>query len=292
MSIVEKIRDNFKMFPHLFDYIRVVDPINRKVIESDYPTKDNIHNCFKVWNRDSICENCISLKAHKEGGTFVKIEKLEEKTILVISTQANMEDKEYIVELLKDVSKSDRVNYSCDGTCYTLEGYMDEMNNKATMDVLTGAYNRRYINERLQLDINNSVLKNKPISVIMADLDHFKKVNDTYGHVVGDKVLKEFSRIMMENIRRDTDWVGRYGGEEFLVILNNADVDIAYKTAEKIRKALENYQFSFEGVSFKITASFGVYGIGNLNLDMEEVLSTVDKNLYLAKQTGRNRTIK
>jgi two-component system, cell cycle response regulator len=292
MSISEKIRSNFNMFPNLCDYIRVIDPMNKVVIESDYPGIDKVKNCFKVWNRNSICEDCISLKAYRERETFVKIEKLNDKTIMVTSTQAIVDGEEYIIEILKDVTKSDRVNYSSDGCCYTLEGYMHEINDKAMKDGLTGVYNRRFINERLQADINNTIIRNKPLSVIMADLDHFKRVNDEYGHVIGDKVLQEFSRIMMDNIRKDTDWVGRYGGEEFLVVLNNADSEVAFKTAEKIRRALENHEFSFDGVSFKITASFGVYGISNLKLDMEKLISTVDNNLYLAKNSGRNRTIK
>ncbi|MDP4090167.1 MAG: GGDEF domain-containing protein, partial [Bacillota bacterium] len=133
-------------------------------------------------------------------------------------------------------------------------------------------------------------ISGQPISVIMADIDFFKNVNDNYGHIYGDKVLKDFSSLITKNIRKNNDWVGRYGGEEFFVVLNNTDINGAYRVAEKIRMELERTKFVYGDISINITASLGVIEARDVNMTLEEVIRGVDRNLYKAKQSGRNRT--
>lgn len=110
------------------------------------------------------------------------------------------------------------------------------MSQAAVRDSLTGLYNRRYIDERLPADLRNASLKDEPLSVVFADIDFFKdKVNDTYGHPAGDIVLKEFSREVERFVRRDRDWVARFGGEEFFICSPKADLETARKVAERMR---------------------------------------------------------
>ena len=165
------------------------------------------------------------------------------------------------------------------------------MNDTAIRDELTGMYNRRYINERLQLDINDSMISNKPLCVVMADLDFFKDVNDNYGHVVGDWVLKDFAQILSSSVRSDSDWVGRYGGEEFLIVLRNTDGNSAFEVIEKIRKLVQENVFEYKDIKIKITSSFGGYIIMNEKITIDELINRADKNLYSAKNSGRNKTI-
>lgn len=165
------------------------------------------------------------------------------------------------------------------------------MNERAVKDDLTGLYNRRYINERLPLDIKYSKISESPLSIIMVDIDFFKKINDNYGHVNGDKVLMDFSNLVLKSIRSNIDWIGRYGGEEFIIVLKDTDLKNTYFVAEKIRKKLENTTFKYDDININITASFGIYSISDYDIEFSDLLSKVDKNLYQAKANGRNRTI-
>lgn len=168
---------------------------------------------------------------------------------------------------------------------------LSEINDKIIKDDLTGVYNKRYINERLPIDIDESIANKRPMSIVMADIDLFKNINDSYGHVIGDKVIRDFAKVIEGSIRKNTDWVGRYGGEEFLIVLNGIDLDGAYKVSEKIRKLIQSTIFQYDEKQIKITSSFGVYGLITNKINMEKMIEAVDKNLYTAKINGRNKTI-
>lgn len=152
----------------------------------------------------------------------------------------------------------------------------------STTDELTGAANRR----RLETYLAETAAKNQPFSIIMMDIDHFKKVNDTYGHGVGDEVLRHFARVVQKLIRPD-DLLARYGGEEFTVICM-ANIEQAARVAERIRGSIESAPAKTSAGAIKITASFGVaeYREGDTP---ESVKERADQALYRAKQSGRNR---
>jgi diguanylate cyclase (GGDEF)-like protein len=168
---------------------------------------------------------------------------------------------------------------------------IDKMNEEMIKDSLTDTYNRRYIDERLLVDIFNASNSNEPISVIMADIDHFKSVNDTFGHLAGDYTLKEFVKIVRKHFRRNSDWIARFGGEEFLIVLFNSDEKIAFRVAETMREAVANATIQFNGNDIHITASFGAYTLNSPKMTCEQLIDQADKNLYKAKNSGRNKTI-
>lgn len=293
MSSVKEVVDRLSIFKNLYDSIRVVDPINKEVIfSSDQKEQDINHNCYSLWSKNTFCKNCISMRAYLEEDTFVKLEYNEDQVFLIIATPVFIDGNRYVAETLKDISKSGLIENENSGNLEKTELLISQMNERIVKDELTGIYNRRYIDERLPVDINNNILKGQSISVIMADIDLFKNVNDNYGHIVGDKVLKDFAKLIKESIRKDIDWVGRYGGEEFLIVLNNTNTEDAYKISEKVRKLIEESDFFYDDLKIKITSSFGVYSIDNKKLDSEGLVSSADKNLYEAKRAGRNRTIK
>lgn len=153
-------------------------------------------------------------------------------------------------------------------------------------DKLTQLYNRTKIDDLFKLELSKVGRYQEPLAVIMLDLDHFKSVNDSYGHQVGDRVLQELAAILRENVR-DCDHLGRWGGEEFIIIAPNTDLSQAHRQAEKLRQAIEAYDFSEVGHK---TGSFGVatYRSG----DSEASLTRrADDCLYLAKERGRNTVI-
>ena len=160
-------------------------------------------------------------------------------------------------------------------------------------DKLTGCYNRTYMDEYLAKEITRATRYGRPISLVMADIDHFKRVNDTHGHQAGDLVLKNFVLSIRKGLRKDVDWVARYGGEEFLVVLPETDFESAMLSAERLRKIVSESVASFQGEEIRITASFGVVGFvpstKNKKTPYETIIDQADKALYQAKNEGRNK---
>ena len=152
-------------------------------------------------------------------------------------------------------------------------------------DPLTGILNRRAILEELSQRMNHHLYDFEHLSILMLDIDLFKKINDNYGHIVGDKVLIKVSEIISQLIR-GFDTVGRYGGEEFLVILPNTNSENAYKAAERIRKKIEETEF--DDIEH-LTVSIGFTSYADESI--ESLINKADQNLYEAKRTGRNKVV-
>ena len=151
-------------------------------------------------------------------------------------------------------------------------------------DKLTGAYSKRYFDNFLHKEIAHSVRQRKDLALLMLDLDHFKRINDTYGHVFGDKVLSSISGTIRKSIRPQ-DYFIRYGGEEFAVIIANSDMEQVIEIAERIRKSVENTPISNEeqNILVTITISIGISSFNNLSLNAKELVESADKALYTAK---------
>jgi diguanylate cyclase (GGDEF)-like protein len=173
-----------------------------------------------------------------------------------------------------------------------LEAANAELRRMAITDGLTGLYNRRHMEERLREMFEHSARLHEPLSCVMFDLDHFKSVNDTYGHQVGDEVLKQLARIL-RHAARDIDRVGRYGGEEFIVLLPGTVLDAAVTFAERARQEVENHLFTFEGGTLRRTLSCGVAGWPHPRITHRDaLLKAADDALYVAKALGRNRVVR
>jgi diguanylate cyclase (GGDEF)-like protein len=164
----------------------------------------------------------------------------------------------------------------------------EEMRYKATHDSLTALLNRGMIVDLLARELTRARREKGSTVVVLGDLDHFKAVNDTYGHPVGDEVLREVARRLLGSVR-SYDFVGRYGGEEFLVVLNNCDSTKALTRAEQIRGAVSRTLVSTAKGPLPITMSLGVIAsVGEDQKAAEDILCTVDQALYEAKGAGRN----
>jgi diguanylate cyclase (GGDEF)-like protein len=161
----------------------------------------------------------------------------------------------------------------------------EQMRHFAEHDDLTGLWNHRIIVERLRQEVDRSRRERTPLSIILVDLDHFKNVNDTYGHPAGDLVLKEIGEIFQRAVR-SYDWVGRYGGEEFLLILPGSGLSGARIRAEQLRMAVQWAHIHDGQRKIPVTASFGV-ACGFLS-DYEALIHAADATLYRAKDRGRN----
>ena len=163
-----------------------------------------------------------------------------------------------------------------------------ELEELATKDPLTGAYNRRALLKRLAMDFAKAGREGRPLSVIMVDIDHFKSINDTHGHVVGDDVIRAVATTL-GNQCREYDLVGRYGGEEFLLLLPDLDAEESREVAERLRLAIEAAVADFELPLESLSASLGVADVESGAEDYMALIDNADQALYAAKQSGRNR---
>ena len=161
----------------------------------------------------------------------------------------------------------------------------------ATMDELTGLYNRRYFMEALERDVAKAKRYETELVLCMMDLDHFKEINDAYGHLAGDMVLSEIGRMLKGSIR-ESDLVCRYGGEEFSVILSNTQLKEARIVCERFREKVSAHTFEYDSSQFKITVSIGMATLNkSKSKSHNELVGYADKALYRAKKAGRNRVI-
>ena len=178
----------------------------------------------------------------------------------------------------------------------SLEKANKEIKLLSRTDSLTGCYNRGHLNELLPREINRALRYKHPLALAMCDIDHFKKVNDTYGHQCGDEVLKILVQSITDLIRADTDWLARYGGEEFMLVLPETNLDNAYGLAERLRKHIAQKTIETEEDRLSITASFGVTAFDvstkSSSITPEALINAADRYLYEAKRKGRNKVVK
>ncbi|MDF2904728.1 MAG: diguanylate cyclase [Herbinix sp.] len=288
---MEEIIQKISIIDSTYDKVRIVDPVEKKII--------NLHNnleeftqehCFNFWKKGEICENCISMRAYREKDTFVKIEYMEQEIYLVTAIPIELSDRTVVLELMKKATNNISFNVNGENASSDFNSMLDNLNNRAIKDSLTGIYNRRYINEKLPLDLINANLSNNSISVIMVDIDFFKNVNDTYGHLIGDCTIKSLANLLLRSLKRENDWVARYGGEEFLICLPSAPLSFAQDLAESIRSKVQKTPIECGDLKFNITASFGVSAMTpRPGTSVNELIEEADKKLYLAKNNGRNR---
>ncbi len=160
----------------------------------------------------------------------------------------------------------------------------------ATTDELTGLYNRRYFMETAESQIKQAIRYQRPFSMMMFDLDHFKRINDTFGHDAGDRVLQAAAKVMQE-IFRSVDLIGRIGGEEFAVAMPETDLDMAKKAGERLRDSLMQARVKIRDESIRFTASIGITHLTSPQTTLAQMLKQADESLYRAKNEGRNRVV-
>jgi diguanylate cyclase len=163
-----------------------------------------------------------------------------------------------------------------------------ELERLSHRDGLTALYNRRHLEQSLPTEFHRAVAQGRPLSFILADIDHFKLLNDTYGHIAGDEVLRSVGACIAGNVR-GSDIAARYGGEEFAVVLPETGPDVAGRVAERLRGAIAALSVMFEGQPIAVTASFGFSAQGPAMHGYTELVQAADHALYRSKQGGRNR---
>ncbi len=169
--------------------------------------------------------------------------------------------------------------------------YHEELYKLAILDPLTGLHNKRYLLDYLERELVRSARYGRPLALILFDIDHFKAINDTWGHLAGDLALRDLAKSLKSKICRD-ELLARYGGEEFAAVLTETPQSEAAKVAEQFRQTVEDSSFAFEGHPFRVTISLGVASTqGGEALLPQELIRRADERLYRAKREGRNLVV-
>jgi diguanylate cyclase (GGDEF)-like protein len=286
---LDKLEENLVFFNKMYDLVRIVDPINKKVLEwKGSLIEDTKEVCYGYWENGKICDNCVSVRAHNSNKSFMKLEQSLISTMLVTAIPIENSNPPVVLELLKNATDSMLIGEGDYNEGHMISNLVSQLNDMVARDSLTGLYNRRFIDDRLPVDIIKSTINDSPLSIIFMDLDNLKLTNDEFGHNTGDLILKEVGSVINGHIRNDIDWAARYGGDEFVICLNNTDNDVAHKVVERIQASIRELQVTIEGnISICLSASMGIHTMYETKLTAEELINQADRKMYQAKNANK-----
>jgi diguanylate cyclase (GGDEF)-like protein len=267
---------------------QALDQLDRQfypIVVTDWmmPEIDGPQLCRKI--RERITQNYVFI---------ILITARDSKTDIVSGLQAGADD--YLTKPIHPDELVARINTGIRVLKLeqSLRSANEEIRFLSITDPLTGCFNRGYLNGRLPEEIKRARRYQHPLSVLLIDIDHFKKVNDTHGHQTGDRVLKSFAQCLTTQVRGKIDWIVRYGGEEFLVILPETDCKGALALAERLRRTVRAHPVEIPGGSLVVTASFGGacanFHENYQDAGMEAMINMADEQLYRSKKKGRNQS--
>ncbi len=285
---LNQLEDNLDFFHKMYDSVRLVDPLNKKVM--DYRSSlalDTKELCYNYWGTGRICDNCISIRAYQENRSFIKLEKNGSSILMVTALPILNTDQPVVLELLKDATDSMFMGTGDYNTGEVMLHVIQEMSDMVIRDPLTSLYNRRFIDDRLPVDVINAAVNKSALSVCFIDLDNFKILNDTYGHEIGDQIIVVISRILNDTIRSESDWAARYGGDEFLLCLNHADSKQAERIMKRIAEATLKSDFSAQGESVALSLSYGIASMQEKPRTAEELIQLADRRMFEAKKNKK-----
>jgi diguanylate cyclase (GGDEF)-like protein/putative nucleotidyltransferase with HDIG domain/PAS domain S-box-containing protein len=249
---------------------------------------------FSSKNSQTPWAAALSTARRQAGGTMELDVSDNERRSFVVNATPILDSQEQLAGTLvsfEDVTVLERQKQTLMQTLAELEISKEQIHQQnirlqelASKDALTGCFNRRSLIERLEADWNAFISNKIPVNVVMLDVDHFKKLNDNYGHAVGDQVLRDVARVIRDSVA-SSGFVGRYGGEEFCVILTDMPPSRAYEIAEGIRRAIQHSLAE----PYNVTSSFGVSSCEFSAVSFQAMLEQADQALYASKQGGRNQ---
>ena len=262
-------------FDEIFGYdakeIRDLGPLDL-VVESDHAL---VAEAMRKRLSGEVDEVAYFFHGHRKDGALVDIE--------CHGSSMDLLDKRILVTVVSDITER---------TCAEREvrALQEQLRAQANHDALTGLYNRRYLEESLARELACATRTDEPVSIILGDLDNFKSINDRYGHLAGDEVLRAFGELMTRQTRA-SDINCRYGGEEFLVVLPGMTQDTAIERAELLRREISVARVQYHTTQIALTASFGIATFPRHGTTVDELIAAADDAMYTAKAAGRNRVV-
>lgn len=243
----------------IFDMLRIVDAEEGTVVEliDGVLVKTEV-SCNDALGTQDRCKNCSSIRAHYSKETVVKFEYANEAVLLIFSVPVFVQNRHLVVEIIKDITRSMTVDLKDQEFKDELPAIIDRLNTQSTRDALTGLRNRWYLDANLEKTMASCRDMGLPVSLAMIDIDHFKQVNDNYGHQAGDTVLREVGHIVKSFVRRTSDFAVRYGGEEILLCLPGVSLQDCCSICERVSSRIAKTVFRENGHDITITVSIGV----------------------------------
>lgn len=282
-TLAEGVLKNPDFFHNLYDCVRIVDPIQKTVayLDRSYTEEINIgeHECFGLWERGQTCENCISMRAFNSGNAFIKIDYRGDKVFMATAVPVNTAGSQHVVELLKDITHTGILDIEGKETD-EIHKIIAKRNQALVKDALTGAYNRNFICERLPHDIIRANEKGQPLTLVFTSINGFRIINDKYGLMAGDLVAREFVKNLRHYCGDSRDWCARYGGAEFVLVLNNTTEKQAYQTCKRLARKITRVDIAFEKHLIRISADIGFYTMNDEFLTSQELIDKAHKGLY------------
>ncbi|MDD3795126.1 MAG: EAL domain-containing protein [Lachnospiraceae bacterium] len=282
----EKVHCYLKTLKPYFDIVRLVDPKRTIVYETDDGTECDLHSCYSVWGKTSRCNNCISLKAFEKGGRCNKLEYSKDGLYFVISEYVSYGEHGAVIEMVTKLDDEYVDNVFDKELLYFR---LNKINQQLEYDELTGVYNRRHIDIYLERYVENGRKHKKDIGIAMIDIDFFKTLNDTYGHLTGDEALKCVAKILESNIALSKgDFVARFGGDEFIIVCRDISPQVFRRRIAAVSK-LTRHIITEDGLAVDVKISAGCVNLSEFpDAASIELIRQADNRLYKAKQAGRN----
>ena len=277
-ELFEDVKKNLSLIEDIYDNIRIVNPLNKKVLNIKNTKIEQFKgNCYDLWKNGEICDNCISMRAYNELDTFVKIESSFTKVMFIIVTPIYLNGELYVLEVLKDISKASQELSLC------VDDVIDKLNEKIIIDSSTGLYNRKYIEERLPVDVNSSIIEKYPLSLINIEVDNFKTIVEEFGIHIKEKIILHICDIVNNINIEEISWIGRYNDNQLFIELKNVNKNRAIDLSEKILKKLNSKLFNYNNININLNYNFGVYCTENEKIDGTNFFDEIDKKLFKEK---------
>lgn len=269
----------------LFEYYRIVDVNTYEVHEwKKSQLVANGEHCFQVWSRNCACRNCVSRLAVDENRPIIKMETTQDNRIFLIESVPLRElGDHYAMELIREVTDNLLFTDPDHKNNVMLTDIIYKMNELSTHDSYTGLYNKRFMEHELKRDISEWK-EEKPLTIALLDIDQFKAVNDTYGHLMGDRVILALSEALKACAESHNGWACRVGGDEFLIAFNGLNQDQAAQVIQTFRQEMAQLQFSEATRNYHMSISVGIAEYKPEIQDWETWFTLADQAMYQNKQ--------
>lgn len=269
----------------IFHSIRIVDVKDNFLCKYDNGViiKTNI-KCFCDKDKKQLCKNCITKIAHKKQKQIVKLQYYQELVGIVLAVPIAYQGEQYVLELEKDITDNMVLNDKHHPDNTNIYDIVNELNNISVMDPFTNLYNKKYITERMIEEINEIKETKESYIVALIDIDNFKWVNDTHGHISGDNVIQDLVHFIHKYTDDHGCWAARYGGDEFLLVFRRQSLERVKRYIDRIEQSFERKQYHGVTGDYQVSISTGIYEFHPDNDDYYSILENADVNMYENKR--------
>ena len=291
--ILKEFKD-FNLMENTYDSIRLVNPLGKKVfsylkgVNGEVPESNEA--CYGFWTRNTSCDNCISMRAYNQKRSIIKIEFKDEKIYMIMAAPIENDSQIMVIELLKDITNDGIFDIEEMGSV-DINRLINKRNASAIKDSLTKIFNEQYIYERLPYDILISKEKNTNIALLLIKIKNLEVINNTYGYKEGDIVLKEIAKVLKLFPRLVNDWVSRYHGLEFVMVMHKVDENQIKRICKRIEDKVNQIEFKHNGEKMSLLLNIGYHIIRNETITPEQFIANACNMSYLSdKETQEGYT--